>query len=207
MLPESRRALESLRVTTPAISRFAIPRLEDLPEDVRARILAVQDKSGFVPNVFLVLAHRPEEFRAFFAYHDALMEKPGGLSKAEREMIVVATSGANQCQYCVVAHGAILRIRAKNPLVADQVAINYRKAEITPRERAMLDFAMRVALESHAVEDLDLEALRKAGFADEDIWDIAAIAAFFALSNRMANVTSMRPNDEFYLMGRVAKEK
>ncbi len=207
MLPESRRALESLRVTTPAIGRFAIPRLEDLPEDVRARILAVQEKSGFVPTVFLVLAHRPEEFRAFFAYHDALMEKPGGLSKAEREMIVVATSGANQCQYCVVAHGAILRIRAKNPLVADQVAINYRKADITPRERAMLDFAMRVALASHAVEDADLEALRKAGFADEDIWDIAAIAAFFALSNRMANFTSMRPNDEFYLMGRVAKGK
>ncbi len=205
MLPESRRALESLRVTTPAISRFAIPRLEELPEDMRARIVAVQEKSGFVPNVFLVLAHRPEEFRAFFAYHDALMEKPGGLSKAEREMIVVATSGANQCQYCVVAHGAILRIRAKNPLVADQVAINYRKADITPRQRAMLDFALRVALESHAVEDADLEALRKAGFADEDIWDIAAIAAFFALSNRMANVTSMRPNDEFYLMGRVAK--
>jgi uncharacterized peroxidase-related enzyme len=207
MLPESRRALESLRVTTPAISRFAVPRLEDLPGDVRERIVAVQEKSGFVPNVFLVLAHRPEEFRAFFAYHDALMEKAGGLTKAEREMIVVATSGANQCQYCVVAHGAILRIRAKNPLVADQVAINYRKADITPRERAMLDFAMRVALESHAVEDADLEALRKAGFADEEIWDIAAIAAFFALSNRMANVTSMRPNDEFYLMGRVAKEK
>ncbi|HEU4644801.1 MAG TPA: peroxidase-related enzyme [Burkholderiales bacterium] len=207
MLPESRRALESLRVTTPAISRFAVPRLEDLPGDVRERILAVQEKSGFVPNVFLVLAHRPEEFRAFFAYHDALMDKAGGLTKAEREMIVVATSGANQCQYCVVAHGAILRIRAKNPLVADQVAINYRKADITPRQRAMLDFAMKVALESHAVEDADLEALRKAGFADQEIWDIAAISAFFALSNRMANVTSMRPNDEFYLMGRVAKEK
>jgi uncharacterized peroxidase-related enzyme len=207
MLPETRWALESQRVTTPAISRFPVPRLEDLPEDVRARIVAVQEKSGFVPNVFLVLAHRPEEFRAFFAYHDALMEKAGGLTKAEREMIVVATSGANQCQYCVVAHGAILRIRAKNPLVADQVAINYRKADITPRERAMLDFAMRVALESHAVEDADLQALRKAGFADEDIWDIAAIAAFFALSNRMANVTSMRPNDEFYLMGRSPKGK
>ena len=187
------------------ISRFPVPKLENLPEDVRARILAVQEKSGFVPNVFLVLAHRPEEFRAFFAYHDALMEKEGGLSKAEREMIVVATSGANQCQYCVVAHGAILRIRAKNPLVADQVAVNYRKADITPRQKAMLDFAMKVALESHAVDDGDLEALRKHGFDDEDAWDIAAIAAFFALSNRMANVTSMRPNDEFYLMGRLPK--
>ncbi|MEX2199052.1 MAG: peroxidase-related enzyme [Burkholderiales bacterium] len=187
------------------ISRFPVPKLEDLPEDVRARILAVQEKSGFVPNVFLVLAHRPEEFRAFFAYHDALMEKAGGLTKAEREMIVVATSGANQCQYCVVAHGAILRIRAKNPRLADQVAINYRKADISPRERAMLDFAMKVALASHEVEDADLAAMRQAGFADEDIWDIAAIAAFFALSNRMANVTSMRPNDEFYSLGRVAK--
>jgi uncharacterized peroxidase-related enzyme len=187
------------------ISRFPVPRLEDLPEDLRARILAVQEKSGFVPNVFLVLAHRPDEFRAFFAYHDALMEKAGGLSKAEREMIVVATSGANQCQYCVVAHGAILRIRAKNPLVADQVATNYRKADITPRQKAMLDFAMKVALASHEVDDGDLEALRQHGFSDEDAWDIAAIAAFFALSNRMANVTSMRPNDEFYLMGRVAK--
>jgi uncharacterized peroxidase-related enzyme len=187
------------------ISRFPVPRLEDLPEDLRARILAVQEKSGFVPNVFLVLAHRPDEFRAFFAYHDALMEKAGGLSKAEREMIVVATSGANQCQYCVVAHGAILRIRAKNPLVADQVATNYRKADITPRQKAMLDFAMKVALASHEVDDGDLEALRQHGFGDEDAWDIAAIAAFFALSNRMANVTGMRPNDEFYLMGRVAK--
>jgi uncharacterized peroxidase-related enzyme len=192
-------------VSSPPISRFPVPRLEDLPEDLRARILAVQEKSGFVPNVFLVLAHRPDEFRAFFAYHDALMEKAGGLSKAEREMIVVATSGANQCQYCVVAHGAILRIRAKNPRLADQVAINYRKAEITPRQRAMLDFAMKVALASHEVDDGDLEALRRHGFSDEDAWDIAAIAAFFALSNRMANVTSMRPNDEFYLMGRVAK--
>jgi uncharacterized peroxidase-related enzyme len=189
------------------ISRFSVPRLEDLPADVRSRILAVQEKSGFVPNVFLALARRPEEFRAFFAYHDALMDKEGGLTKAEREMIVVATSGANQCQYCVVAHGAILRIRAKNPLLADQVAINHRKADITPRQRAMLDFAMKVALESHAVGDADLEALRQAGFSDEDAWDIAAIAAFFALSNRMANVTSMRPNDEFYLMGRAAKDR
>ena len=189
------------------ISRFPVPKLEDLPGDVRARILAVQEKSGFVPNVFLALARRPEEFRAFFAYHDALMDKEGGLTKAEREMIVVATSGANHCQYCVVAHGAILRIRAKRPLVADQVAVNYRKADISPRERAMLDFAMKVALESHALEDADLEALRKAGFADEDVWDIAAIASFFALSNRMANFTSMRPNEEFYLMGRVPKAK
>jgi uncharacterized peroxidase-related enzyme len=187
------------------ISRFPVPELNTLPGDVRARILAVQEKSGFVPNVFLVLAHRPEEFRAFFAYHDALMEKPGGLTKAEREMIVVATSAANHCQYCVVAHGAILRIRAKNPLVADQVAVNYRKADIPPREKAMLDFAMKVALESHALDDADLEALGRHGFTDEDAWDIAAIAAFFALSNRMANFSGMRPNDEFYLMGRLPK--
>jgi uncharacterized peroxidase-related enzyme len=184
-----------------------VPALADLPEDVRARILAVQEKSGFVPNVFFALARRPEEFRAFFAYHDALMDKPGGLTKAEREMIVVATSGANHCQYCVVAHGAILRVRAKHPLVADQVAVNYRKADITPRQKAMLDFAMKVALASHEIQDADFDALRQAGFADEDIWDIAAIAAFFALSNRMANFSGMRPNDEFYLMGRVPREK
>jgi uncharacterized peroxidase-related enzyme len=190
-----------------AISRFSVPQLGDLPEDVRARILAVQEKSGFVPNVFLALARRPEEFRAFFAYHDALMDKDGGLTKAEREMIVVATSGANHCQYCVVAHGAILRIRAKNPLVADQVAINYRKADITPRQKAMLAFALKVARKSHEVEDEDLAKLRKHGFADEDVWDIAAFAAFFALSNRMANFTDMRPNDEFYLMGRTPKTK
>lgn len=207
MVPDSRRALECPRVSSQPISRFAVPRLESLPEDVRARILAVQEKSGFVPNVFLALARRPEEFRAFFAYHDALMDKEGGLTKAEREMIVVATSGANHCQYCVVAHGAILRIRAKRPLVADQVAVNYRKADISPRERAMLDFAMKVALESHAVEDADVAALKAAGFADEDVWDIAAIASFFALSNRMANFTGMRPNEEFYLMGRVPKGK
>ena len=194
-------------VNTPPASRYTAPRLEDLQEDVRARILTVQEKSGFVPNVFLSLARRPEEFRAFFAYHDALMEKPGGLSKAEREMIVVATSGANQCQYCVVAHGAILRVRAKNPLLADQVAVNYRKADITPRQMAMLDFAMKVALASHEIGEADFAALRAAGFGDEDAWDIAAIAAFFALSNRMANFSGMRPNDEFYLMGRVAKEK
>jgi uncharacterized peroxidase-related enzyme len=188
------------------ISRFPVPELKDLPQDVRERILAVQEKSGFVPNVFLALAQRPAEFRAFFAYHDALMEKEGGLSKAEREMIVVATSGANHCPYCVVAHGAILRIRAKNLRVADQVAINHRKAEITPRQRAMLDFALKVALASHQVEDADFAALRAQGFADDDIWDIAAIAAFFALSNRLANVLSLRPNDEFYLLGRLPKE-
>ena len=193
------------------VSRFPVPELKDLPADIRERIEAVQQKAGFVPNVFLALAYRPAEWRAFVAYHDALMEKePGGavtLSKAEREMIVVATSGANQCQYCVVAHGAILRVRAKNPLVADQVAINYRKADITPRQRAMLDFAMQVALESHTVADADLERLRAQGFTDEDVWDIGAIAAFFAMSNRLANVTSMRPNDEFYLMGRAPKAK
>jgi uncharacterized peroxidase-related enzyme len=194
-------------LSQPPVSRFAVPALADLPEDVRARILAVQEKSGFVPNVFLALARRPAEFRAFFAYHDALMDKPGGLTKAEREMIVVATSGANHCQYCVVAHGAILRVRAKHPLVADQVATNYRKADITPRQKSMLDFAMKVALASHEIQEPDFEALRQAGFADEDIWDIAAIAAFFALSNRMANFTAMRPNDEFYLMGRLPREK
>jgi uncharacterized peroxidase-related enzyme len=188
-----------------SLSRYPVPELQDLPPDIRSRILAVQEKSGFVPNVFLALAHRPAEFRAFFAYHDALMEKEGGLSKAEREMIVVATSGANDCQYCVVAHGAILRIRARNPLIADQVAVNYRKADLTPRERAMLDFAMKVALDSGGIADGDFAPLRAHGFSEEDIWDIAAIAAFFALSNRMANFTSMRPNDEFYLMGRVPK--
>ena len=189
------------------ISRFPVPDLGSLPEDIRTKLVAVQEKAGFIPNVFLALAHRPEEFRAFFAYHDALLEKDGGLTKAEREMIVVATSGANECQYCVVAHGAILRIRAKDPLVADQVAINYRKADITPRQTAMLDFAMQVALDAATIGDEDLAALRGHGFSDEDIWDIGAIAAFFALSNRMANLTSMRPNDEFYLMGRIPKAK
>ena len=192
-------------MSQPPASRYPVASLDSLPEDVRARILAVQEKSGFVPNVFLALARRPDEFRAFFAYHDALMEKAGGLTKADREMIVVATSGANHCQYCVVAHGAILRVRAKNPLLADQVAINYRKADITPRQRAMLDLAMKVALASHELGEADFEAARAAGFSDEDLWDIAAIAAFFALSNRMANFSGMRPNDEFYLMGRVPK--
>jgi uncharacterized peroxidase-related enzyme len=193
-------------MTAPAVSRFPVPSLKEMPADIRERILAVQEKSGFVPNVFLVLAHRPDEFRAFFAYHDALMEKDGGLTKAEREMIVVATSAANQCQYCVVAHGAILRIRAKNPLVADQVAINYRKADITERQTAMLDFAMKVSLAAQTVTDADLAAVKKHGFTDADVWDITAIAAFFALSNRMANVTNMRPNDEFYLLGRLPKQ-
>jgi len=187
------------------ISRYPVPELADLPDDIREKILAVQEKAGFVPNVFLTLAHRPDEFRAFFAYHDALMEKDAGLTKAEREMIVVATSGANNCLYCVVAHGAILRIRAKNPRVADQLATNYRKAEITPRQRAMLDFAMKLSLESGAVGDADIAALKAHGFDDEAVWDIGAITAFFAMSNRLANLTSMRPNDEFYLMGRLPK--
>ena len=191
-------------MTQPA-KRFPAPALQTMPDDIRTRLLAVQEKSGFIPNVFLTLAYRPDEFRAFFAYHDALMEKEGGLSKAEREMIVVTTSAANQCQYCVIAHGAILRIRAKNPFVADQVAVNYRKADITPRQKAMLDFAMKVALEAQVVSDADFAALAAHGFSDDDIWDIAAIAAFFALSNRLANVTGMRPNEEFYLMGRMPK--
>jgi uncharacterized peroxidase-related enzyme len=186
-------------------TRFPVPAIETLPEDIRARILAVQEKSGFVPNVFLTLAYRPDEFRAFFAYHDALMEKESGLSKAEREMIVVATSSANQCHYCVIAHGAILRIRAKNPLIADQIAVNYRKADITPRQRAMLDFAMKVSVEANTVSEEDFADVSRHGFSNDDIWDIAAIAAFFGLSNRMANITSMRPNDEFYMMGRLPK--
>jgi len=193
-------------MASPPISRYPVPALADLPDDIRARILEVQEKAGFVPNVFVTLAHRPDEFRAFFAYHDALMLKEGGLTKAEREMIVVATSGANDCLYCIVAHGAILRIYAKNPLVADQVAVNYRKADISPRQRAMLAFAMKVAVASDAIEDADFAALRAHGFSDEDAWDIGAIAAFFALSNRMANMISMRPNDEFYLMGRAPRK-
>ena len=184
------------------ISRYPVPDLDDLPEDIMARILTVQERSGFVPNVFLSLAHRPDEFRAFFAYHDALMEKESGLSKAEREMIVVATSNDNNCLYCVVAHGAILRIRAKNPLIADQVATNYLKADITERQKAMLTFALSVSKDARSIGDDDFQTLREHGFSDEDIWDIAGIAAFFALSNRMANFISMRPNDEFYAMGR-----
>ncbi len=189
-------------MTEPPISRFPAPELADLPQDIRERIAAVQERSGFVPNVFLALARRPDEFRAFFAYHDALMEKPGTLSKAEREMIVVATSGVNQCQYCVVAHGAILRIRAKNPLIADQVAINHRKADLEPRQKAMLDFAVKVAERSHAIDNADYEELKSHGFSDDDAWDIAAIAALFAMSNRLANAFSIRPNEEFYAMGR-----
>lgn len=188
--------------TNPPISRFSVPPLASLPADIRERIEAVQEKSGFVPNVFLLLARRPDEFRAFFAYHDALMDKPGNLSKAEREMIVVATSAANQCQYCVIAHGAILRIRAKNPLIADQVAINYRKADITPRQKVMLDFAMKVSQAAHAVDEADFGTLKASGFDEEDIWDIMAISGLFGFSNRMANVSSMRPNDEFYALGR-----
>lgn len=192
----------------PPISRYPVPELADLPEDMRSRILEVQEKAGFVPNVFLALAHRPAEWRAFVAYHDALLLKESGsLTKGEREMIIVATSAANQCLYCVVAHGAILRIYEKKPLVADQVAVNYRKADITPRQRAMLDFALKVCNDSAAITEADHEALRGHGFDDEDIWDIGAITAFFGLSNRMANLTAMRPNDEFYLMGRVPREK
>src|SRR2546423_4778748 len=187
----------------PPISRFSVPKLEELPDDVRARILAVQEKAGFVPNVFMVLARRPDEFRAFFAYHDALMLKEGGgLSKGEREMIVVATSAANDCHYCVIAHGALVRVYEKKPLLADQVATNWRRADITARQRAMLEFAIKVALRSAEIEDADLARLRENGFTDEDAWDIASIAAFFGMSNRIANATAMRPNDEFYMMGR-----
>jgi uncharacterized peroxidase-related enzyme len=190
------------------MNRYPMPELKDLPEDMRQRILEVQEKSGFVPNVFLALARRPAEWRAFFAYHDALMLKEtGSLTKGEREMIVTATSAANECLYCVVAHGAILRIYEKKPLVADQVAVNYRKADISPRQRAMLDFAMKVCLRSQEIGEADFEALHPHGFDDEDIWDIAAITAFFGLSNRMASFSNMMPNPEFYLMGRVPREK
>ena len=184
------------------ISRYPAPDISTLPEDIRDRITAVQDKSGFVPNVFLMLARRPAQFRAFFAFHDALMDKESNLTKAEREMIVVATSSANQCQYCVVAHGAIVRIRSKNPLLSDQLASNYRKADITARQRAMIDFAMKVSSSAHDIEESDFDALKAHGFDDEDAWDIASIAGFFGLSNRIANVTNLRPNDEFYSLGR-----
>jgi len=192
------------------ISRFPVPDLADVPEDVRAMILAVQDKAGFVPNVFLTFAHRPAEFRAFFAYHDALLLRetgPNGLTKGDKEMVIVATSGANQCLYCVVAHGALLRIYEKKPLVADQVAVNYRKADISDRQKAMLAFAMKVCDDSAAIGEADFAALHAHAFSDEDAWDIAGITALFGLSNRMANVTAMRPNDEFYLMGRVPRDK
>jgi uncharacterized peroxidase-related enzyme len=187
------------------ISRYPVPALAELPADIRDRMLEVQEKAGFIPNVFVTLAHRPDEFRAFFAYHDAVMLRESGLTKAEKEMIVVATSGANDCLYCIVAHGAILRVYAKNALVADQVAVNYRKADISDRQKAMLRFALKVALRSVELDEADYQELREHGFGDEDIWDIGAIAAFFALSNRMANVIAMRPNDEFYLLGRVPK--
>ena len=194
-----------MEVNDRPISRFPVPALSDLPDDIRDRIVEVQEKSGFVPNVFLALAHRPAEFRAFFDYYDALMLGDSGLTKAEREMIVVSTSGANNCQYCVIAHGAILRIYAKDPLVADQVAINYRKADISPRQSAMLGFAHKVAVDSAAIDESDYASLREHGFSEEDIWDIGAITAFFALSNRMANLIGMRPNDEFYTLGRTGK--
>ena len=186
----------------PPISRFPVPNLDELPPDMRERIEAVADKSGFVPNVFLALAHRPDEWRAFFAYHDALMEKEGGLSAADKELIVVATSAANDCLYCVVAHGAVARIRARNPLIADQVAVDWRKADLTDRQKAMLGFAVKLAVQPADVAEQDLDELRKRGFSDDDIWDIAAISAFFGFSNRMAGVMDMRPNDEFYSMGR-----
>ncbi|MBW6494087.1 MAG: peroxidase-related enzyme [Burkholderiaceae bacterium] len=192
---------------TESSDRYPLPEIAGLPEDIRSTILEVQEKAGFVPNVFLKFARRPAEFRAFFAYHDALMLREGKLTKAEKEMIVVATSAANGCLYCVVAHGAILRVYAKNPRVADQVATNYNKAEISPRQRAILDFALTVALDSENLSEADFLALREHGFDDEDAWDIGAIAAFFALSNRMANLSGMMPNDEFYLMGRLPREK
>jgi uncharacterized peroxidase-related enzyme len=189
----------------PPISRFPVPRLEDLPADIRGRVEAVAEKTGFVPNVYLALAHRPDEWRAFFAYHDALMERESGLTAAEKELIVVATSAANDCLYCVVAHGAVARIRARNPLIADQVAVDWRRADLTDRQRAMLGFAVQLAVEPARVMDADLEALRGHGLSDDDIWDIGAITSLFALSNRMAHLTAMRPNDEFYLMGRVPR--
>lgn len=192
---------------TQPISKYPVPKLEGLPQDVRARMQEVQDKAGFIPNVFLTLAHRPEEFRAFFAYHDALMLRQSGLSKAEKEMIVVATSGVNQCPYCVIAHGAILRIYAKNPHIADQVAVNHRKADIAPRQKAMLDFAVKLARTPEHIGDDDHARLLEHGFSPEDIWDIGAITALFALSNRMAHLINMRANDEFYLLGRVPPEK
>jgi uncharacterized peroxidase-related enzyme len=195
-------------VTTAAISRWPVPELKDLPDDLRARILDVQSKAGFVPNVFLGFAHRPDEARAFFAWHDALLLKEdSGLSKADREMIIVATSGANHCLYCVVAHGAILRVYAKKPQIADQVATNYLKADIDDRQRAMLAFALKVSHDSANIGEVDFATLRRHGFSDEDIWDIGAITALFGLSNRMANLISLRPNDEFYLLGRLPKEK
>lgn len=192
----------SIKMNEKKISRFNIPTLKDIPEDIREKILAVQEKAGFVPNVFLAMANRPDECRAFFMHHDALMDKESGLTKGEREMIVVATSGLNQCLYCVIAHGAILRIREKNPLIADQIATNYRKADITERQKTMLDFAVKVSQQAYEVEEADFEKLQQHGFSMEDIWDIGAISAFFAMSNRLANFANIRPNAEFYMMGR-----
>lgn len=189
------------------ISKYPVPELKDLPEDIRDTMLAVQEKAGFIPNVFLTLAHRPDEFRAFIAYHDALMLRESGLSKAEREMIVVATSGVNHCKYCVIAHGAILRIYAKNSQIADQVAVHHQSADITDRQKSMLDFAVKLARTPEAISESDYRSLREHGFNEEDIWDIGAITALFALSNRMAHLIDMRPNDEFYLMGRVPPPK
>ena len=193
-------------MTDHPISRFPVPELDSLPDDIRNRILEVQEKSGFIPNVFLALAARPDEFRAFFDYHNALMEKEGGLTQGEREMIIVATSGINNCVYCVVAHGAILRIREKDPFVADQVATNFRKADITPRQRAMLEFVETVTVASHEIDDDDFDRLAEHGFSRDDMWDIASISAFYSLSNRLANMASIRPNDEFYLMGRIPRD-
>ena len=190
-------------MTNDRVSLFPLPDINTLPDDLKNKILEVQDKSGFIPNVFLALAHRPEEFRAFFSYHDALMNKESGISKGEREMIVVATSALNECLYCVVAHGAILRIREKNSLIADQLATNYKKADITDRQRAMLDFAVKVSRHANTISDEDIQALAQHGFSDQDVWDIGSIAAFFALSNRLANMANIRPNEEFYHMGRI----
>ncbi|HYW27425.1 MAG TPA: peroxidase-related enzyme [Terriglobales bacterium] len=191
---------------SPRISRFPVPRIEDLPDDMRQRIEAVAERSGFVPNVYLALAHRPDEWRAFFAYHDAVMERESALTAAEKELIVVATSAANDCLYCVIAHGAIARVRARSPLIADQVAVDWRKADLSERQRAMLGFAVKLAVEPARVEEADLEELHRHGFTDDDIWDIGAITALFALSNRTAHLSAMRPNDEFYLLGRVPRE-
>lgn len=189
-----------------AISRFPVPSLDEMPDDIRALVEGMQEKSGFVPNVFLALAHRPAEFRAFFAAHDALMDKSEGLSKAEREMIVVATSAVNDCLYCVIAHGAILRIRAKNPLIADQLAINPWKADLSERERLIVEFGLRMVDNAASVSDADLQALRDGGLTDDEIWDVGAITAFFAMSNRLANLTAMRPNDEFFTMARAPRD-
>jgi uncharacterized peroxidase-related enzyme len=193
-------------MTEQPISRYPVPDINDLPEDIRTLILEVQEQTGFVPNVFLALAYRPDEFRAFFAYHNALMEREGGLTQADKEMIIVATSGFNQCIYCVIAHGAILRIRERNSLVADQIATNYQKADITPRQQAMLDFAVMVAADSASIDDDEIELLKAHDFSADDIWDIAGISALYALSNRMANFARIRPNDEFFLMGRLPRD-